>query len=495
MHAYRELSELRETSLDTLAATGIRASEVVRVRRAARVLLAGAWFEEADLMGAATEALRAGSTVLDDLGTVVVYLPQDLSLSAAALLGEVAGRAPVEVIAGRTGVAAADADIDRVLVRLGLHPPPPIHEPPPTPTAVVSVSDPEEEARSAVERVVAAARDGVALERMAVLYPTVEPYARLVAEQLDAAGVAFNGRAVRPLADRMLGRWLLDLLALADADYARPSVMGLIAQAPVRDTDGRWVTAGPWERISRQAGIVRGRDQWADKLAWFAADLRQRADVEEAADEPRTWLIERNRRDADRADGLRAFVDELCDRLTAAQRLSTWRELAEWCQATVRRYLGGDQARGRWPEVERAAADKVEGALDRLAGLDAVEQATDLDVFHRTLRLELDADLGRVGAFGRGVLAGTVSAALGVDLDLVVVLGLAEGVLPTRAREDSLLPDAERPAVGDELRLRTAHIGVEHRHMLAALSAGRSHRVLVYPRGDLRRSIERAPSR
>ncbi|HVL98264.1 MAG TPA: hypothetical protein VM324_03125, partial [Egibacteraceae bacterium] len=26
-------------------------------------------------MGAATEALRAGSTVLDDLGTVVVYLP------------------------------------------------------------------------------------------------------------------------------------------------------------------------------------------------------------------------------------------------------------------------------------------------------------------------------------------------------------------------------------------------------------------------------------
>ncbi|HVL98265.1 MAG TPA: hypothetical protein VM324_03130 [Egibacteraceae bacterium] len=43
VHAYRELSELQKTSLDTLAATGIRASEFVRVRRAARALLADTW--------------------------------------------------------------------------------------------------------------------------------------------------------------------------------------------------------------------------------------------------------------------------------------------------------------------------------------------------------------------------------------------------------------------------------------------------------------------
>ncbi|MEX0657494.1 MAG: PD-(D/E)XK nuclease family protein, partial [Egibacteraceae bacterium] len=495
VRSYRELSELRESSLDALAGMGIRASEVVRVRRDARALLADAWFEEADLMAAATAAVRAGSTVLDDLGTVVVYLPQDLSLPAAALLRQVADRASVEVIAGRTGVAGADADIDRILGRLGLEPPSATHHEPPTPTAVISVSDPEEEVRTALERIVAAARDGVALERMALLYPAPEPYARLVAEQLDAAGVACNGRAVRPLADRMLGRWLLDLLALADTDYARPALMGLLAGAPVRGPDGRWIAAGAWERISREAGIVRGRGEWADKLAWFATDKRHRAAVEDATDDPRAWMVDRHRRDADRADELRAFVGELCDQLATAQRLDTWRQLAEWCQDTVRRYLGGDRARARWPEVERAAADTVDEALDRLGGLDAIEGATDLDVFRRTLRLELDADLGRVGAFGRGVLVGTVSAALGVDLDLVVVLGLAEGVTPSRPREDSLLPDVERAGVGDELRLRTDHVGVEHRHLLAALAAARSHRVLTSPRGDLRRSIERAPSR
>lgn len=495
VRAYRELSELPAASLDRLAATGPRAGDVVRVRRQARARLEGGWFEEADLMAAATDSVRAGSTVLDDVGTVVVYLPQDLSLPAARLLRTVAERAAVEVVAGRTGDAGADADVDRTLRRLGLDPPRPEDLRPPAPTAVVSVSDAEEEARSAVQHLVAAARRGVPLERMAVLYPTAEPYARLVAEQLDAAGVASNGRAVRPLADRLLGRWLLDLLALPDRDYSRPTVMGLVAGAPVRGDDGWRVPAGAWERTSREAGIVRGRREWPAKLGWLAADLRHRADAEAAGEEPREWLVERHRRTADRADGLRAFVDGLCDRLAAAEGMTSWADLAGWCRDMARRYLGGESARERWPEVERAAADRVEEALDRLAGLDAVEERAGLRVFRRTLQLELDDDLGRVGELGAGVLVGTLSAGLGVDLDVVVVLGLAEGVLPSRPREDSLLPDAERRAIGDELRLRTASVGTEHRHLLAALAAAGRERVLVWPRGDLRRSIERAPSR
>jgi ATP-dependent helicase/nuclease subunit B len=75
------------------------------------------------------------------------------------------------------------------------------------------------------------------------------------------------------------------------------------------------------------------------------------------------------------------------------------------------------------------------------------------------------------------------------------VLGMAEGGMPTRPREDSLLPDAERALAGDELRLRTAHTPVEHRHLLTALAAAGSERILTYPRGDLRRSMERPPSR
>jgi RecB family exonuclease len=160
----------------------------------------------------------------------------------------------------------------------------------------------------------------------------------------------------------------------------------------------------------------------------------------------------------------------------------------------VARYLGDERRRAVWPDVERVAAERVEAALDRLAGLDRVEPGADVEVFTRTLQLELDDDLGRVGNFGRGVLVGTMSAALGVDLDVVIVLGLAEGVCPSRVREDSLLPDIEREVVREELSLRAERIGAEHRQLLAAL-AGADHRVLVYPRGDLRRSMVRPPSR
>ena len=114
-------------------------------------------------------------------------------------------------------------------------------------------------------------------------------------------------------------------------------------------------------------------------------------------------------------------------------------------------------------------------------------------MFTRTLALELETDLGRVGRFGDGVLVGPISMGIGLDLDLVVVLGLAEGTFPAPVHDDSLLPDHEREAAGDELPLRRARVDREHRELLAGL-AGARH-VLGVPRGDLRRSTERVPSR
>ena len=52
---------------------------------------------------------------------------------------------------------------------------------------------------------------------MAILYGAAEPYAALVHEQLEAAGIADNGAAVRTLAESVLGRSLLSLLALPTA--------------------------------------------------------------------------------------------------------------------------------------------------------------------------------------------------------------------------------------------------------------------------------------
>ena len=71
---------------------------------------------------------------------------------------------------------------------------------------------------------------------------------------------------------------------------------------------------------------------------------------------------------------------------------------------------------------------------------------------------------------------------VGLDLDLVVVLGLAEGLFPSPTRDDSLLPDHEREAAGDELPLRAQGVERQHRQLLAALAGASRHRALRSPR-------------
>lgn len=498
VRAHRELSEVTPDALDALGEASHRAADVVRLHRAVRSILADRWYAEADLMAAATAAADEVSPVLADIGHVVVHLPQWLGAGGCALLARLAERAPVTVLAGCTGDADADAEVTGMLHDLGARTPPPLPGPPelvvPTATDVVSVSDAEEEARHAVRAVLGAARAGVPLERIGVFYPSSEPYARLVHEQLAAAGVPSHGLAVRPLSDRLLGRWLLDLLELPGGGHRRQDLLQLLATAPVRDRRGRRVPVGRWERVSRAAGIVRGRRDWDHRLAAHAARLSQEAAAAEGDPDAPPWLAGRLLGEAGDAEGLRGFALALFKALDRLARADTWAGLVGGVRDLVRRYLGAEERRTAWPDIERAAADRVDAALDRIAVLDRVDGAPDVGALARILQLELDADLGRSGRFGEGVLAGPLASAVGVDLELVVCLGLAEGVLPGRVREDSLLPDDERRAAGGQLRLRAEAVHVQHRQLLAAIASARRC-VLSFPRGDLRRSTERAPSR
>ena len=178
------------------------------------------------------------------------------------------------------------------------------HGPRPMASAIVSVSDPDEEVRTAVRLVTEWMRDGVRLGRIALLYGTAEPYARLLHEHLEAADMPHNGAPVRDIGDMLYGRTVRSLLALPDRGFRRSDVLAVVTGAPIQDGDGL-APGRAWERISRAAGVVDGRD-WAPRLAVFAADQRARAD--EADEDEQDRLAEHLRRDADRAEELAAFV-------------------------------------------------------------------------------------------------------------------------------------------------------------------------------------------
>lgn len=560
--AYGEIADLSRTGRDRLAATGARAADVVRLCQQARGFLSQGWYDEADLVRSARRALDATPARAAELGHVIVHLPQDLTRRAAALLRAVAQHCPTTVLVGRTGHGPADAEVVRSLNRLGLALPTswasaggawPVAA---GSTRVVTTSDADDEVRAALRAVLDAARDGVPLERMAILFPTEQPYARLVHEQARAAGIAVNGTAAEGLDGRVLGRTLLDLLALRDHGYRRRDILGLLATTPLRlpsssssssGDDSRHPPTALWERIAREAAVVAGRRQWDERLAQHATEIDRHitdvlafafsttprpagadagasvqfglnfggegaeadpelAEVGEpdggdeidallAADPRLQARVDGHRRRAGRARGLRSFALGLVDELEAAATTTqSWRDRVAWLRGLGQRLVGGDSVRANWPEGERRAAERVEAALDRLVALDDIDGPADLDVFRRTLQLELDADLGRVGRFGEGVLVAPLSFAVGLDLDLVVVLGMAEGTLPARVADDSLLPDRERRATEGELPLRRERIGRQQRLVHAALASARTH-VLCAPRGDLRASNERVRSR
>jgi RecB family exonuclease len=116
----------------------------------------------------------------------------------------------------------------------------------------------------------------------------------------------------------------------------------------------------------------------------------------------------------------------------------------------------------------------------------------DADAFARVLEHELQRGSGRVGRFGSGVTVGRLVDAVGADLDLVIVLGAAEGTFPPRRPDDAVLPARHRRAVPG-LRLRGSSRDEEERDVWAVLAAA-TERVITTPAADPRSQREQHPA-
>lgn len=504
--AHRTLRDLSEQELAALARSSKRAADVVAIsRQVQRRLVAGGFHDERDLLTAAAELVadreRPTSTI-GGPGPVVLYLPQRLGAAALDLLAALITTADgFTILAGSCGAPDADAPVATVVRHLaGAEAWQPPAVPAPTPTRILAVPDADEEVRTALRGVVDALRRGVPLERMAVLYGRKDPYSRLLADQLHAAGLPFNGPAARPLTESVLGRFLLGLVGLPARRYSRQDVMDWLSAAPIRSAldaggEGRWrpVPVAAWERISRRAGVIDGAGEWGHRLETYRDNRLSEMD---RLGEDSDWRRAQIERDLATAGSLRLFMADVVGRGEEASRLNSWRRLAGWSATSVRDLVGGAEWREQnWPAHERAAAERVEACLERLGGLDGVDPVPDLSRFRRALEAELAAGPVRQGRTGHGLLTGQVGAALGVDLECVWVLGMAEGSFPGRTAEDTLLAETERAAVPDALLPPPARLADDQRRFLAALAGASSERTLSYPRGDLRRTADRLPSR
>ncbi|MBK6762966.1 MAG: hypothetical protein IPG68_06685 [Micrococcales bacterium] len=230
--------------------------------------LASGYFDEVELMRTATE-------MVDALAPVVLFLPHELTPAEQQFVSAVAAVTSVTAIVGLTGSSADDRVVRSVVGALAEH-----AESAPVAshvvgTRVICTTDADDEVRAVLGAVADQLRAGVPGHRIGIVYPTANPYARLLHEHLAAAGIECYGRGVKPDAEMVYGRAVRGLLALPDRDFRRAEVMSSAGRRPPGGIDAQRA-----DRISRRAGIVSGAD-WDLRLTDFARDRRLRADNEE----------------------------------------------------------------------------------------------------------------------------------------------------------------------------------------------------------------------
>lgn len=491
---FRELRDLSDEALDALAAQSRRAHDVVALFRTYRAALAGKYYDATDLAEAATAAVVAEAPALRDLGHLVLHLPRRLTPAETGFVRALAERGAAHVILGLTGEPETDSDALAIAEALGHTEPAPRGEAPAA-THITVAPDVEEEVRTVVRSILADLDRGMELADLAILYPNSgSPYARVLHEQLAAAGIAFNGPAARTLAENVPGRHLLKLLRLPDGDFARTDVMAWLTSAPVRMESGDLAPSARWDALSRAAHVLDRPQRWQQRLALHGELLRTRR--EDALKEGYERRASALAHEAEQAEALARFIAELNDALNSGDR-QTWREFAAWAKALQRRYLGSpdDLAGEDGQDALADEAEQIEEILDGLVPLDAFERQThvDLPTFRRTLEHLLTTAGTRTGSFGRGVFVGHAGAAAGLEFSTVYFVGLAEGDAPLRGGDDPLLPGEEREAAGGALPQRE-RLREQRRDYLAALASA-PRVVLSYALSDMQAQRKRLPSR
>ena len=350
---------------------------------------------------------------------------------------------------------------------------------------LVSAPDPAREVRAAARACLAWAADGAPFWDMAVAYRHGEAYRPLVEAVFIEAGIPVYLHEGSPLAERPIGRQTLGLLDLYDTDFSRQSVMDFLTDARLpselhEEFDG--VAATRWDSISRQAGIVKGVDQWRQRLQVLGRDLAGPGD-----DDPPEWVHERI---AD-AEALSRFITDLDTRLHGHPGRAPWSEHLDYLAELLSRYVRG--------------ANEIVDALRGLERFTALEQEVDFDRFRdvvrravETLRSE-DVLEGRAGAFARrGVNVVAVNSLPGVEFARLWMLGATERAFPPPVRQDPILLDTERTTITERapapLAPRAERGSEEALQFALACAAGRERLVVSYARRATGENRPRIPS-
>jgi ATP-dependent helicase/nuclease subunit B len=494
---YRELRSVSAATLERAASLNPRSAGVIDACRRAHERL-GSTYDDQDLLVGAIASLHADPGVAArQFGAVVCYLLGSIEPMETRLLRAIAEAIPMTMIIGATG----DADIDDETIRTARSIADfpitelPITEPPvvlPVASEILSAPSADAEVLVGLRSILEWQQEGIPLGAIAIGFAGSDPYPRLVHEMLASAEIPFNGANVRRLSATAVGRVLLGGFELMDRDWRRDEVVGWLSTAPIR-FDGREVPATEWDRVSRQAGIVSGKDAWRERLEQLLSANRELlADFDSRGDDYAVSDARRTRRLMETTSSFLAFMNSLTDRF--ARVPATWREWARWAQRFLDDTLGTVHVQRTWPTDESEAYTACAQIIGQLGDLDSLDPHPSIHAFRAALIAALDVPAPQTSRFGDGVFVGRVGQLAGHQFDAVLLLGMNDGVFPPSVGDDPLLGDEERASAGDDLVLRKERARADRRDFLAVLH-GAQRTVMSFARGDQGNGRVLRPSR
>lgn len=319
----------------------------------------------------------------------------------------------------------------------------------------------------------ALAVEGVAFDEIAVLLRQPSAYGPVLAAAFDRAGIEAYFLEGGPRLDPA-ARGLSLLLGLVDADLDRARVMEFVTGARLRFDNvlapGTEISPSRWDRLSAEAGIVAGLDNWRRRLGQAS---QRRAEREYADD-----------RDLKLYESLSRLVERLASDLARLPAQGAWREMLTVTLELLETWIvDGELTRDRLLRVLGPMADHAPSLnTNRAAFLARAQEVLATQVY-------------REGELGEGrVFVGSISAARGMRFRAVFVPGLVERAFPTPVRPDPLLLDEERERLSPDLRTTRDGMEAERLLFLDAVRCAGERLVLSYPRFDTAGSRERIPS-
>ena len=493
---FLQLRHATEDALDSLAGQGGLRAETVSLYRLYRERVAG-FYDHEDLAEAATKAVRSGSAHgLDDLGFIVFFRVRGLTPAQRNLTQALAQEGKCAVLLG----LADDPNADRSTIALANeldgkeNPPYPVH--PVSPRAHLLVApNAHQELRWVIRRIMQRAESGTPFHRMAVLYRKDAPYATLIREELDLANILVAGPNTASLADTAVGSALTGLLGMREADFSRDTVMAWLTGSPLKPPSGiDPASFNPtlWDTISKKANVVRGAENWEQRLNQFADNQESAAREWEQAEiyESRAF---RMRADAQVSRQLLGFISGLIESASPVA-IAPWSDYSAWAKDLLDRYLAPYDS---LPDSEKRAYDRIERILEELKAADEISPNPSFDVFRRALNEALQVSVGHLGSVGHGVFVAPLYRAAAMSFDVVHIVGMIEGAVPPAVRDDPLIPERDRERAGGSaagLPLQQQQKDDERYDYLAALATS-PERTLSYPVADPAGQRENFPSR